>query len=74
MIATELHYVQNVPNWDRFTIVGTNQEIFKDYLRLTMVRSILHFDRVTLYQDSILRNLNQNKFVLFLCSRALSMN
>ncbi|GJE91130.1 hypothetical protein PsYK624_072790 [Phanerochaete sordida] len=25
----------NVPNWDRYTIVGTNQEIFKDYLRLT---------------------------------------
>ena len=29
--------VQNVPNWDRFTIVGTSQEIFKDYLRLTSV-------------------------------------
>ncbi len=28
---------QNVPNWDRFTIVGTSQEIFKDYLRLTSV-------------------------------------
>ncbi|TFK51667.1 hypothetical protein OE88DRAFT_1698738 [Heliocybe sulcata] len=25
----------NVPNWDRFTIVGTSQELFKDYLRLT---------------------------------------
>lgn len=25
----------NVPNWDRYTIVGTNQNIFKDYLRLT---------------------------------------
>jgi len=25
----------NVPNWDRFTIVGTSQQIFKDYLRLT---------------------------------------
>ncbi|RPD64260.1 hypothetical protein L226DRAFT_533569 [Lentinus tigrinus ALCF2SS1-7] len=25
----------NVPNWDRFTIVGTSTEIFKDYLRLT---------------------------------------
>ncbi|KAI0084493.1 SAC3/GANP/Nin1/mts3/eIF-3 p25 family-domain-containing protein [Irpex rosettiformis] len=25
----------NVPNWDRFTIVGTCQEKFKDYLRLT---------------------------------------
>lgn len=25
----------NVPNWDRHTIVGTNQELFKDYLRLT---------------------------------------
>lgn len=25
----------NVPNWDRFTIVGTLQETFKDYLRLT---------------------------------------
>ncbi|KIM56498.1 hypothetical protein SCLCIDRAFT_132508 [Scleroderma citrinum Foug A] len=25
----------NVPNWDRYTIVGTNQELFKDYLRLT---------------------------------------
>ncbi|OCH90997.1 hypothetical protein OBBRIDRAFT_818983 [Obba rivulosa] len=25
----------NVPGWDRFTIVGTSREIFKDYLRLT---------------------------------------
>ncbi|KAI1793562.1 SAC3/GANP/Nin1/mts3/eIF-3 p25 family-domain-containing protein [Ganoderma leucocontextum] len=25
----------NVPNWDRYTIVGTSTEIFKDYLRLT---------------------------------------
>ncbi|PCH44375.1 hypothetical protein WOLCODRAFT_138966 [Wolfiporia cocos MD-104 SS10] len=25
----------NAPNWDRFTIVGRSQEIFKDYLRLT---------------------------------------
>ncbi|KAG6817526.1 hypothetical protein H0H87_007494 [Tephrocybe sp. NHM501043] len=25
----------NVLEWDRFTIVGTSQEIFKDYLRLT---------------------------------------
>jgi len=25
----------NVPNWDRYTIVGTNPEVFKDYLRLT---------------------------------------
>jgi hypothetical protein len=25
----------NVPNWDRHTIVGTNPELFKDYLRLT---------------------------------------
>jgi hypothetical protein len=25
----------NVPNWDKYTIVGTNQDIFKDYLRLT---------------------------------------
>ncbi|KAI9464586.1 SAC3/GANP/Nin1/mts3/eIF-3 p25 family-domain-containing protein [Lactarius psammicola] len=25
----------NVPNWDQYTIVGTCQEIFKDYLRLT---------------------------------------
>ncbi|KAH7911063.1 SAC3/GANP/Nin1/mts3/eIF-3 p25 family-domain-containing protein [Hygrophoropsis aurantiaca] len=25
----------NVPNWDKFTIVGTSQELFKDYLRLT---------------------------------------
>ncbi|KAH9940929.1 SAC3/GANP/Nin1/mts3/eIF-3 p25 family-domain-containing protein [Epithele typhae] len=25
----------NVPGWDRFTIVGTSKEIFKDYLRLT---------------------------------------
>ena len=30
-------WLQNVPNWDRFTIVGTSQEIFKDYLRLTSV-------------------------------------
>ncbi|KAI9464164.1 SAC3/GANP/Nin1/mts3/eIF-3 p25 family-domain-containing protein [Boletus coccyginus] len=25
----------NVPHWDRHTIVGTNPELFKDYLRLT---------------------------------------
>ncbi|KZT09923.1 uncharacterized protein LAESUDRAFT_734984 [Laetiporus sulphureus 93-53] len=25
----------SVPNWDKHTIVGTSQEIFKDYLRLT---------------------------------------
>ncbi|KAI0343121.1 hypothetical protein BDW22DRAFT_1329180 [Trametopsis cervina] len=25
----------DVPNWDRFTIVGTSREKFKDYLRLT---------------------------------------
>jgi len=25
----------NVPNWDQHTIVGTSQEIFRDYLRLT---------------------------------------
>jgi len=30
--------LQNVPNWDQHTIVGTSQEIFKDYLRLTSVR------------------------------------
>lgn len=29
--------LQNVIDWDRFTIVGTSQEIFKDYLRLTSV-------------------------------------
>lgn len=28
---------QNVIYWDRATIVGTSQEIFKDYLRLTTV-------------------------------------
>ena len=30
-------WMQNVPNWDRHTIVGTSQEVFKDYLRLTSV-------------------------------------
>ncbi|KAF7430555.1 hypothetical protein PC9H_006263 [Pleurotus ostreatus] len=25
----------NVPNWDKFTIVGTSTELFKNYLRLT---------------------------------------
>ncbi|KAH9939138.1 SAC3/GANP/Nin1/mts3/eIF-3 p25 family-domain-containing protein [Amylocystis lapponica] len=25
----------SMPNWDRFAIVGTSQDIFKDYLRLT---------------------------------------
>ncbi len=33
---------QNVPNWDQHTIVGTSQEIFKDYLRLTSVRIARH--------------------------------
>jgi hypothetical protein len=32
----------NVPNWDQHTIVGTSQEIFKDYLRLTSVRIACH--------------------------------
>ncbi|KAJ8585985.1 hypothetical protein M405DRAFT_883533 [Rhizopogon salebrosus TDB-379] len=27
----------NVLDWDKYTIVGTNQELFKDYLRLTSV-------------------------------------
>lgn len=27
-----------MPNWDRHTIVGVNQELFKDYLRLTRVK------------------------------------
>ena len=27
--------MQNVMDWDRYTIVGTSQETFKDYLRLT---------------------------------------
>ena len=31
---------QNVIDWDRHTIVGTSQEIFKDYLRLTTVRGL----------------------------------
>jgi hypothetical protein len=35
--------LQNVPNWDQHTIVGTCQEIFKDYLRLTSVRIACHF-------------------------------
>lgn len=35
------NFSQNVPNWDRHTIVGTNTELFKDYLRLTSVRSVL---------------------------------
>ena len=35
------NFLQNVPNWDRHTIVGTNPELFKDYLRLTSVRSVL---------------------------------
>ena len=34
--------LQNVPNWDQHTIVGTCQEIFKDYLRLTSVRIAFH--------------------------------
>ncbi|CCM00363.1 uncharacterized protein FIBRA_02393 [Fibroporia radiculosa] len=33
--ADEPEANSNVPNWDRFTIVGTSQETFKDYLRLT---------------------------------------
>jgi len=35
--------LKNVPNWDRFTIVGTNQEIFKDYLRLTAASLLDNF-------------------------------
>ncbi|EMD38887.1 hypothetical protein CERSUDRAFT_112615 [Gelatoporia subvermispora B] len=33
--ADEPEVNANVPGWDRFTIVGTSREIFKDYLRLT---------------------------------------
>jgi len=35
-------------DWDRHTIVGTSQEIFKDYLRLTTVRSKIGFDNYLL--------------------------
>ena len=32
---------QNVIDWDKFTIVGTSKEIFKDYLRLTSVSCLI---------------------------------
>jgi hypothetical protein len=54
---------QNVPNWDQHTIVGTSQEIFKDYLRLTSVRIARHF--MGLSEDFPLdsRTQIQNKYV-----------
>jgi hypothetical protein len=35
-------HLQNVPNWDQHTIVGVSLEIFKDYLRLTSVRTAIY--------------------------------
>lgn len=34
-----------MPNWDRYTIVGTSAEIFKDYLRLTSVSRVIRVRR-----------------------------
>ena len=45
---------QNVPNWDQHTIVGTSQEIFKDYLRLTSVRVASHSSGLSEISRSIL--------------------
>lgn len=39
-VLNDQRFPQNVPNWDQYTIVGTSQEIFKDYLRLTSVRVV----------------------------------
>lgn len=53
--------LQNVPNWDKHTIVGTSQEIFKDYLRLTSVSAaLLIAPRVPLNLDVPHRILNLN--------------
>lgn len=38
--AKKLNNEQNVIEWDRHTIVGVSQEIFKDYLRLTTVSTL----------------------------------
>lgn len=41
-------------DWDEFTIIGTSQELFKDYLRLTSVRvkyQIICCDNSTLWSQ-----------------------
>ena len=54
---------QNVPNWDQHTIVGTSQEIFKDYLRLTSVRITCHFMGLSEVFPLDSRTQIQNKYV-----------
>ena len=53
---------QNVVDWDRYTIVGTCTELFKDYLRLTSVRaSFLH----ATFKQSVRRNRNRSRFARY---------
>ena len=54
---------QNVPNWDQHTIVGTSQEIFKDYLRLTSVRIACRFMGLSEVFLLDFRTQIQNKYV-----------
>jgi hypothetical protein len=54
--------LQNVPNWDQHTIVGTSQEIFKDYLRLTSVRVVPYLSGLSEVSVGP-RTQNQNKYV-----------
>ena len=55
--------LQNVPNWDQHTIVGTCQEIFKDYLRLTSVRIVFHSSGLSEVFWPESRIQSQNKYV-----------
>jgi hypothetical protein len=55
--------LQNVPNWDQHTIVGTSQEIFKDYLRLTSVRIACYFMGLSEVFPLDSRTQIQNKYV-----------
>ena len=55
-------YSKNVIDWDRFTIVGTSQELFKDYLRLTSV-SVSFSAAVHLNIVMISRNQNLRPYV-----------
>ena len=59
---TAVLFLQNVPNWDQHTIVGTSQEIFKDYLRLTSVRVIPYPSGLSEVSVGP-RTQNQNKYV-----------
>lgn len=59
---------QNVLDWDRHTIVGTSQEIFKEYLRLTSVSGSSFLPPCDL-KTPLTRNPNLRRYDHTLCSK-----